>query len=132
MCSLCLHDHIFFNSTGITQLISNITREQEPPVRRILFLVTPRESIDDSAMLESLQEVPPATPVRTEVLENISSVRTERVFHCTLCMDVMQNVEVRRLQCGHEACRECMDRWLLENRSTCPLCRMDFAPEQQR
>lgn len=45
---------------------------------------------------------------------------------CAICHDVFVNGQhMRRLRCNHVFHKRCVDRWLTEQRSTCPLCRMD-------
>lgn len=44
---------------------------------------------------------------------------------CCVCISGFRDgEEVRRLPCGHAFHRDCVDRWLLSCRRTCPLCRV--------
>lgn len=43
---------------------------------------------------------------------------------CTICLEMIAEGEgVRLLNCKHIFHSECVDRWLCEHRSSCPLCR---------
>jgi hypothetical protein len=44
---------------------------------------------------------------------------------CVVCISTCgDGEEVRRLPCGHAFHRDCVDRWLVRCRRTCPLCRL--------
>lgn len=45
---------------------------------------------------------------------------------CAICHDAFREQQpVRMLRCNHIFHAPCVDRWLTQQRSTCPLCRMD-------
>lgn len=52
--------------------------------------------------------------------------RQEVRHDCSICHDTFEvGQDIRKLRCNHIFHSRCVDRWLTEQRSTCPLCRMD-------
>jgi hypothetical protein len=48
---------------------------------------------------------------------------------CSICSeDVHEGVKVRKLPCGHLFHRRCVDKWLMDHASTCPLWYVFVAP----
>ena len=46
--------------------------------------------------------------------------------NCNICLAAFREGDVMRtLPCQHEFHQECVDRWLLESKKTCPCCRLD-------
>ena len=41
---------------------------------------------------------------------------------CTICFNELLD-ETCITECNHRFCKECLDKWLDSNKSTCPLCR---------
>lgn len=51
---------------------------------------------------------------------------------CCVCLSRLEEGEDRRLlPCLHEFHRECVDRWLITCRKTCPLCRLLLEDEEK-
>lgn len=52
---------------------------------------------------------------------------------CAICYDVFQRgQEVRTLQCAHFYHAACVDQWLLQRQSKCPLCQRAVGPEEEK
>jgi hypothetical protein len=52
---------------------------------------------------------------------------------CSICTeDFSKGEEVRVLPCNHKFHPDCVDPWLLNVSGTCPLCRIDLRPEEER
>jgi hypothetical protein len=52
---------------------------------------------------------------------------------CSICTeDFTKGEEVRVLPCNHKFHPDCVDPWLLNVSGTCPLCRIDLRPEEER
>ncbi|ORX82863.1 hypothetical protein BCR32DRAFT_278507 [Anaeromyces robustus] len=56
---------------------------------------------------------------------------------CAICIDQYQlNDELRKLPCGHEFHKDCIDSWMLTSSVLCPICKMDiheyFVKKEQR
>ncbi|KAH6769019.1 brassinosteroid-responsive RING-H2 [Perilla frutescens var. frutescens] len=54
--------------------------------------------------------------------------------NCAVCLhDFVADDEIRRLtNCRHIFHRSCVDRWMDHDQKTCPLCRMQFVPEEMQ
>jgi E3 ubiquitin-protein ligase RNF13 len=51
----------------------------------------------------------------------------EEASPCTICLEEFRaGDKVKALPCGHEYHRECIDPWLLEKSSLCPLCKQNI------
>ncbi len=49
---------------------------------------------------------------------------------CTICLETIKSDQgVRMLSCKHLFHADCVDKWLCEHRSSCPLCRMSVMRE---
>ena len=56
-------------------------------------------------------------------VEEFGRPRDKQKSICYVCMNVFVIDQcVRRIPCGHYFHRECIDRWLLTQRSNCPMC----------
>ncbi|XP_021656558.1 E3 ubiquitin-protein ligase RHA1B [Hevea brasiliensis] len=50
---------------------------------------------------------------------------------CAVCLSEFAEEEnVRDLKCKHVFHKDCLDKWLLQCRSTCPLCRCKVLPDK--
>jgi len=90
---------------------------------------------------ELLNHAPPAPPTvskdqleksgleiikasQIEEWEKAGKVRNNCVERCLICLDEYdQEDSVRVLECKHAFHMDCVDRWLLEGRNSCPACR---------
>eukprot|EP00164_Ancoracysta_twista_P001059 GFYU01001380.1.p1 GENE.GFYU01001380.1~~GFYU01001380.1.p1 ORF type:complete len:245 (+),score=36.56 GFYU01001380.1:235-969(+) len=60
-----------------------------------------------------------------------SGVRADNE-ECYICLDPYSEGEmVRTLPCNHEYHQECVDKWLGEVHSVCPLCRSDICEQKE-
>ncbi|KAI3824456.1 hypothetical protein L1987_05916 [Smallanthus sonchifolius] len=49
---------------------------------------------------------------------------------CSVCLSVLEDGdEIRRLKCEHTFHKGCVDKWLEQDRATCPICRRLVVPE---
>ncbi|KAI3664905.1 hypothetical protein L6452_43517 [Arctium lappa] len=49
---------------------------------------------------------------------------------CSVCLSVLEDGdEIRRLKCKHTFHKGCVDKWLEQDRATCPICRRLVLPE---
>ena len=54
------------------------------------------------------------------------STRDEAQIKCMVCLVEYQvDEELRTMPCLHYFHRECIDKWLLERGSTCPICKFN-------
>ena len=50
---------------------------------------------------------------------------------CPICLDVLDDeVQNRKLSCKHIFHRECIDKWLITKKMSCPTCKRDASPVQ--
>jgi hypothetical protein len=55
----------------------------------------------------------------------------EKALWCSICTDEFKvGEQVRLLPCNHRFHPSCIDPWLLNMNSTCPLCRIDLGSEE--
>ncbi|KAI8819494.1 uncharacterized protein EV422DRAFT_534940 [Fimicolochytrium jonesii] len=84
-----------------------------------------------------------ASTRRAKSIRSIRTVRSGRSAHtvdggvsadtCAICLDEYEEgVTLRELPCGHCFHAECIDPWLTEQSSQCPLCKKDATPEHVR
>ncbi|KAF9068627.1 hypothetical protein BDP27DRAFT_787230 [Rhodocollybia butyracea] len=56
--------------------------------------------------------------------ENLGKVRSNCVERCLICLDeYARHDSVRVMECKHAFHMDCVDRWLLECKNSCPACR---------
>ena len=52
--------------------------------------------------------------------------------NCSICMADIRTRGLRRLDCGHEFHKRCIDKWKSTGNHTCPVCRHPFDPPRFR
>ncbi|EFY84553.1 RING finger domain protein, putative [Metarhizium acridum CQMa 102] len=58
---------------------------------------------------------------KTSPVSSVASDPNDRC--CSICTEpFMDGVQLRKLPCGHQFDRGCIDPWLLKRSATCPLC----------
>ncbi|WOL04575.1 RING-H2 finger protein ATL50 [Canna indica] len=71
------------------------------------------------------------TQYKSSIARSTSGDETSNSVECVFCLsDVEEGEEVRELRCKHLFHRRCLDRWLVERRATCPLCRDALVPHE--
>lgn len=45
---------------------------------------------------------------------------------CAVCLEEINEAEECKNSCGHSFCKACIDNWLDQGKSQCPLCRQDI------
>jgi hypothetical protein len=113
------------------------TLEQEE-IDRWYPIMTYEDALEpvDSTIVESVPGAYPASLHEAETLDvpvrspspapsvvSAISTRTNTPV-CAICLDsYAMDASVRRLTCGHIFHQDCVDEWLLERSSRCPICR---------
>ncbi|CAN1237295.1 Brassinosteroid-responsive RING protein 1 [Linum grandiflorum] len=84
---------------------------------------------DNPASAELIREILPI--IKFEELAAEAAAVPES---CAVCLYDFEGAdEIRWLKnCRHVFHRGCLDRWMDHDRSTCPLCRTSFVPEEMR
>ncbi|CAN1308997.1 Brassinosteroid-responsive RING protein 1 [Linum perenne] len=79
---------------------------------------------------------PPSAELIREILPVIKFEELGEAVQesCAVCLYDFEGAdEIRWLKnCRHVFHRACLDRWMDHDRSTCPLCRTSFVPEEMR
>ncbi|ELA42663.1 uncharacterized protein VICG_00415 [Vittaforma corneae ATCC 50505] len=66
--------------------------------------------------------------IKKELIRNKPYVFTKdmETKDCTVCLSEFKHKQrIRRLDCDHEFHKKCIDKWLLQGNSCCPLCRKE-------
>ena len=75
------------------------------------------------AIVESL---PVRTITEEQIIANAADGTDEAMTKCMVCLiEYEANEELRTMPCLHFFHRECIDKWLLERGSTCPICKFN-------
>ena len=76
------------------------------------------------AIVESL----PVRQITAEQLTDTAQKQDDEAFtKCMVCLvEYEVGEEVRTMPCLHFFHRECIDKWLLERGSTCPICKFNI------
>lgn len=76
--------------------------------------------------LNYLEEKNPAVRYK-----KVAMRRRETAPECAVCLSEFSGDEsVRDLKCKHVFHKDCLDKWMLQCRSTCPLCRTKVLPDK--
>lgn len=59
-----------------------------------------------------------------QYIENINSIN-EKLEECPICFESSSNYDIIK-KCSHKFCNICLSKWLLDNGSTCPICRIEL------
>ena len=64
-------------------------------------------------------------PINSEQYnENTINIK-EELDNCPICFEKVDNYQ-KIIKCQHKFCNNCLQKWLLENNSTCPICRIEL------
>ncbi|XP_024964006.1 E3 ubiquitin-protein ligase RNF167-like [Cynara cardunculus var. scolymus] len=95
-------------------------------VRSVVGTIGYAAAADDLPMttaqyLKLIEEKNPASRYRASGVES---------KECSVCLSVLEDGdEIRRLKCKHTFHKGCVDKWLEQDRATCPICRRLVLPE---
>ncbi|KAJ1570013.1 hypothetical protein HK096_005907, partial [Nowakowskiella sp. JEL0078] len=81
------------------------------------------------------QEIAPMRAVKKlpKKIFDSSKVKENDPTECIICLDdFVDGIEVRVLPCRHEFHIPCIDKWLLHRKRTCPICKQETCPPNQR
>ncbi|KAF7723965.1 E3 ubiquitin-protein ligase rnf13 [Apophysomyces ossiformis] len=69
-----------------------------------------------------------ALPIEKYTVEGVKNA------NCAICLEdfVEDKTEVRVLPCGHGFCVLCIDPWLTQKSTLCPICKWDCMPPERR
>jgi Ring finger domain len=68
---------------------------------------------------KSIQYVTPSTRIKRRIMST-SSHGGLTPGQCTICYEALATVET---QCEHMYCMDCLQRWIAEGKTSCPICR---------
>lgn len=87
-------------------------------------------AVEASALTNKAEEKPLASPRSTVTGFTNTSNATDYQPHCTICLEEYENRTsiIRELPCGHIFHPDCIDEFLSENSSLCPLCKASMLP----
>eukprot|EP01018_Ginkgo_biloba_P038053 Gb_14821 [translate_table: standard] len=120
---------------GLNSVTSPATNTQPQPIREPPWSSYPSE-IQTPVLGSGLPQLPViADEIRTSLpvilYENESSINTNAQVECAVCLSkVEQGDQIRELPCCHFFHRDCLDKWLDHQQTTCPLCRSSLIPEE--
>ncbi|KAJ3324526.1 hypothetical protein HDU76_013395 [Blyttiomyces sp. JEL0837] len=78
----------------------------------------------DTGPSQSQTQTTDSQPQPTRVEWGLRDLMSATKESCTICLDsYAENDELRILRCKHGFHSECIDRWLLNNVNSCPICR---------
>jgi hypothetical protein len=68
--------------------------------------------------------------VDSDAIAGVAATENSETLGCSICTDDFETgQDLRVLPCDHKFHPACIDPWLLNVSSTCPLCRIDLRPE---
>jgi len=84
------------------------------------FIETPVAHAENATLTDTPADLP------RKSFDSQRSTQTMHRPHCAVCLDSFVSGDlVRQLPCQHDFHRDCIDVWLLERSSRCPICRYD-------
>ncbi|KAI8072792.1 hypothetical protein BC940DRAFT_291637 [Gongronella butleri] len=105
-------------------------------IRKMREEVALQDTARENYMLQ--QRVHDPDPLPFAVVQcipiTIYSVENVKNACCAICLDdfVENKSEVRLLPCHHGFCQTCIDPWLTQKSSFCPICKCDCLPPELR
>lgn len=67
-------------------------------------------------------------PITRELIEQLfPKYQFESHSNCPICMETLNNRQVRKMGCDHIYHKQCLDKWLIRYKKVnCPVCRLHF------
>ncbi|KAI8394240.1 uncharacterized protein BYT42DRAFT_487303 [Radiomyces spectabilis] len=81
---------------------------------------------------------PEANPLPVDIVNSLPtakySIEAVKNSSCVICLDdfVENKTDIRILPCGHGFCVLCIDPWLTQKSTLCPICKWDCLPAERR
>lgn len=95
--------------------------------------MAPTSSSSTDANAETKSKAVSVNEVETASASNADGTDEAGHLGCSICTeDFSKGEEVRVLPCNHKFHPDCVDPWLLNVSGTCPLCRIDLRPPEER
>ena len=55
--------------------------------------------------------------------ENGENIKPKEEEKCSICLENLENIDIKKTTCNHFFHKECIYEWINNNKNTCPLCR---------
>ena len=83
-------------------------------------------SLSETATTSSGEMIDVPVTLNEDLLNKIQVRYMYDVQPCSICLDEIKNEYAKELPCKHLFHTHCIDNWLLNEKVTCPMCRIDM------